>query len=94
MAANERIGIRELRQHASRWVRRAQEGHRIEITNHGRLVAVLAPVSRDDDPLTAMEQAGRVVRAVDGWDSAPERQTADRSSTDALQDLRDRDRSR
>lgn len=60
MAASERIGIRELRQHASRWVRRAEEGHRIEITNHGRLVAVLAPVTHEDDPLTAMERSGRV----------------------------------
>ncbi len=94
MVANERIGIRELRQHASRWVRRAEQGHRIEITNHGRLVAVLAPVDQDDDPLTAMERAGRVARAVDDWASPPERVVADRSSTAALQELRDRDRRR
>ena len=48
----------------------------------------------DDDPLLAMERSGRVVRAVDDWDTPPERQSADRSSTEALQELRDRDRSR
>ena len=94
MAGNDRIGIRELRQHASRWVRRAEAGHRIEITNHGRLVAVLAPVSPDDDPLTAMEQSGRVVRAVQDWASPPERVTAHQSSSETLQAMRDRDRLR
>ncbi len=39
----ERIGIRELRQHASEWVRRASAGEHIEVTNRGRLVAILAP---------------------------------------------------
>lgn len=94
MARNERIGVRELRQHASRWVRRAEEGHRIEITNHGRLVAVLAPVTEDDAPLLALERAGRLVRAADTWDDPPTRVAADESTDDVLADQRDRDRSR
>lgn len=92
--AKQRIGIRELRQHASCWVRRAEAGHRIEITNHGRLVAALVPVSEDDDPLAAMEQAGRLVRAVDGWDTTLTRVAADRSTTSALREMRERDRLR
>ena len=39
----ERIGIRELRQHASRWVRRAAAGESFEVTDRGRLVARLVP---------------------------------------------------
>jgi prevent-host-death family protein len=39
----ERIGIRELRQHASRWVRRAAAGESFEITDRGRPVARLGP---------------------------------------------------
>ncbi len=93
MDGRERIGIRELRQHASRWVRRAEQGHRIEITNHGRLVAVLAPVS-DDDPLALLEQSGRLVRGVDSWDDPPERVVTDGSTSAALDELRDRDRRR
>lgn len=94
MVANERIGIRELRQHASRWVRRAEQGHRIEITNHGRLVATLGPAATGDDPLASMEHAGRLIRAVDDWETPPTRTTADRSTTDTLDGLRRRDRSR
>ncbi|HEU4490889.1 MAG TPA: type II toxin-antitoxin system prevent-host-death family antitoxin [Jiangellales bacterium] len=41
-----RIGIRELRQHASRWVARAAAGETIEITDRGRLVAALGPPPR------------------------------------------------
>lgn len=94
MAADERIGVRELRQHASRWIRRAEAGHRIEITNHGRLVAALVPVTDDDDPLAALERAGRVVRAVDDWDAAPPRVAAARSTMSAVRELRERDRAR
>ncbi|MCP9487713.1 MAG: type II toxin-antitoxin system prevent-host-death family antitoxin [Gaiellaceae bacterium MAG52_C11] len=40
----ERIGIRELRQHASRWVRRAAAGESFEVTDRGRPVARLQPI--------------------------------------------------
>ena len=39
----ERIGIRELRQHASRWVRRAAAGESFEVTDRGRPAARLVP---------------------------------------------------
>lgn len=39
-----RIGIRELRQRASDYVRLAEQGQRIEITDRGRPVAILGPV--------------------------------------------------
>ena len=37
------IGIRELRQHASRYLRDAQRGETIEITDRGRPIARLVP---------------------------------------------------
>lgn len=40
----ERIGIRELRQNASEYVRRAEEGETIELTDRGRPVARLTPI--------------------------------------------------
>ncbi|MDQ2744281.1 MAG: type II toxin-antitoxin system prevent-host-death family antitoxin [Chloroflexota bacterium] len=43
----DRIGIRELRQNASAWLRRVEEGDSFEITDHGRPVALLVPISRD-----------------------------------------------
>ena len=39
-----RIGIRELRQRASDYIRLAEQGERIEITDRGRPVAMLVPV--------------------------------------------------
>lgn len=39
----QRIGLRELRQHASRYVDRAAAGEPVEITVRGRLVAMLVP---------------------------------------------------
>jgi prevent-host-death family protein len=50
------VGIRELRQRASELLRRVEEGERIEITDRGRPVAVLAPLP--DDPLERLKAAG------------------------------------
>ena len=41
-----RIGVRELRQNASRYLRRVQGGETIEVTDRGRPVARLVPVER------------------------------------------------
>lgn len=41
----EQIGVRELRQHASKYLARVEAGEEIEVTNHGKLVARLVPVS-------------------------------------------------
>lgn len=40
----ERIGVRELRQNASRYLRRVAGGESFEIADRGRPVAVLVPV--------------------------------------------------
>ena len=40
----ERIGVRELRQHASRYLARVRAGETIEVTDRGRAVARLVPV--------------------------------------------------
>ena len=40
----DRIGVRELRQHASRYLARVANGEAIEVTDRGRPVARLVPV--------------------------------------------------
>jgi prevent-host-death family protein len=40
-----RIGVRELRQHASRYLDLVKAGETVEVTERGELVAVLAPPS-------------------------------------------------
>lgn len=41
----ERIGVRELRQHASRYLDRVKAGETVEVTDRGQLVALLVPPS-------------------------------------------------
>lgn len=55
----ERIGVRELRQHASRWLRRVAAGESFEITDRGRPIALLSPVEKSEQGLEALIAAGR-----------------------------------
>jgi prevent-host-death family protein len=56
--AAHRIGIRELRQHASVYVDLAEKGQTVDITNRGRLVAQLVPAKEADSPLERLIAAG------------------------------------
>jgi prevent-host-death family protein len=58
--ARHRIGIRELRQHASVYVDLAEKGYTVDITNRGRLVAQLVPVREPGSPLERLIAAGLV----------------------------------
>lgn len=66
----ETIGIRELRQHASRYLERVERGETLEVTDRGRPVARLVPVTRDS--WADMIRGGRVTAAEDGADIADE----------------------
>jgi prevent-host-death family protein len=66
----ERIGVRELRQHASRYLARVVGGETIEVTDRGRAVARLVPVR--SDPWADMVAAGRIALADDEADVADE----------------------
>ena len=57
----ERIGVRELRQHASRYLARVVGGETIEVTDRGRPVARLVPVR--SEAWTDMVAAGRIALA-------------------------------
>jgi prevent-host-death family protein len=56
--AIKRIGIRELRQHASLYVDLAEKGQTVDITNRGRLVARLVPAEEAESPLERLIAAG------------------------------------
>jgi prevent-host-death family protein len=53
-----RIGVRELRQHASRYLARVEAGESVEVTDRGRLVARLVPAGVD--PWDDLVAAGQV----------------------------------
>lgn len=56
------IGIRALRQEASRYLRDVQRGETIEVTDRGRPVARLVPVPRDRG-IEGLAASGRAVLA-------------------------------
>jgi len=56
----ERIGIRELRQHASKYLERVERGEAIEVTNRGRLVARLLPATEALSGLAKLQAEGSV----------------------------------
>lgn len=62
----ESIGVRELRQHASRYLERVRHGETLEVTDRGRPVARLVPVSTDT--WTDMVLSHRVTLADDQAD--------------------------
>jgi prevent-host-death family protein len=54
------IGVRELRQRASEYLRRVETGQSVEITARGRPVALLVPV-RGTGHLERLVRRGRVI---------------------------------
>jgi prevent-host-death family protein len=56
----DRIGVRELRQEASKWLRRVKRGESFEVTEHGTPVALLVPYPRRDDPLERLVAADQL----------------------------------
>lgn len=58
------IGIRELRQQASRYLREVQRGETIEVTDRGHPVAWLVPVPPSGG-VAALAASGRLVPATD-----------------------------
>ena len=61
MCYMERIGLRELRQHASRYIARVAQGETVEVTQRGRLVARIVPAV--EDPWEDLILRGEVIPA-------------------------------
>lgn len=57
----QRIGVRDLRQQASRYLKRVQAGEAFEVTDNGRPVARLVPVP--PDPWQGLIDSGQVIPA-------------------------------
>jgi prevent-host-death family protein len=66
----EQIGVRELRQHASRYLDRVAHGETLEVTDRGRPVARLVPIT--SDRWADMIASGRVTPAERGGDITDE----------------------
>ncbi len=84
----ERIGVRELRQHASRYLDKVKAGETVEVTERGELVALLVP------PLPALTARDRAIAAgrllpAGGPLVLPQRRRARSASGEVLRELRE-----
>ena len=59
----ERIGVRELRQNASRYLALVKAGETVEVTERGKLVALLAPPGGHRSTRDRLVAAGRLIPA-------------------------------
>ncbi len=59
MSALSRVGIRELRQNLSVYLRRVRAGESLEVTDRGSSVALLVPLQDHASPLERLVHAGR-----------------------------------
>ncbi|MBV9383077.1 MAG: type II toxin-antitoxin system prevent-host-death family antitoxin [Streptosporangiaceae bacterium] len=94
---NHRIGIRELRQHASVYVDLAERGYTVDITNRGRLVAQLVPARQPDSPLERWIAAGVIQEADEPGDildiePAPPVPPGQPGASETLRRTRDKER--
>jgi prevent-host-death family protein len=89
-------GIRELRQHLSRYIDRVKAGETIEVTERGRVVAALVPRRDVEDEIAALEAQGlTITRARLDFRSLgpiPKPKPGDRPLTEILEELRSGER--
>ena len=57
------VGVRELRQNLSVYLRRIARGETLEVTDRGRAVAVLAPLPKPRSMLDRLWAEGRLIPA-------------------------------
>ena len=84
MSGPEGIGIRELRQHAARYVALAKAGQRVPVTERGELVAYLVPAEEPCSPFARLVAAGQV--------PPPPPEPGERLLSEVLQEMRDEER--
>jgi prevent-host-death family protein len=84
----ERIGVRELRQHASRYLDRVKSGETVEVTERGQLVALLVPPDPARSARERLIADGHLIPS-SGVLRLPRRVSAGRASGAVLDELRE-----
>lgn len=91
----ERVGIRELRQNLSVYLRRVKRGESLEVTERGTPVARLVPPSTGDEWLDRMAAEGRVrlpTRSIDDLPPPIKLPPGAQPLSEILQEMRDSER--
>jgi prevent-host-death family protein len=88
----DRVGVRELRQNLSVYLRRVRRGEALEVTERGEPVAVLQPIAKPDDVFARL--AGRQIPVRRGLGNLadlppPAKVELERPLSDVLNSLRE-----
>jgi prevent-host-death family protein len=67
----DRVGVRELRQNLSVYLRRVKTGEALEVTERGHTVARLVPAREDEGVLERLIAEGKATPAVGSLDELP-----------------------
>ena len=86
-----RIGVRELRQHASRYLEMVKAGNAVEVTERGVLVAVLVAPPAGEGVRDRLIASGQLVPAEGPFQMPIRKDVASegRAASDVLQELRE-----
>ena len=83
-----RIGVRELRQNASRYLARVKAGETVEVTERGTLIALLTPPRPSDSARDRLIAAGKLIPATGPLRLPEPVHVEGPSSAEVLDDLR------
>ena len=84
-----RVGVRELRQNLSVYLRRVVKGESFEVTERGHPVAVLAPLPEPASPVERLVAAGRASKPEGGISEVlPPKGRPSRRLSESLEELR------
>src|SRR5205823_3637352 len=85
-----KVGVRELRQNLSVYLRRVLAGESFDVTDRGQRVAILGPQEDAATPLMRLRREGKVIPAIgDLFDLDPPSGEPDRSLSEALEEQRE-----
>ena len=87
----DRVGVRELRQNLSVYLRRVRRGETLEVTERGRPVATLQPIVDQDDALARLALKMPLRRGAGNLYElpAPTKVELERPLSDVLEELRE-----
>jgi prevent-host-death family protein len=90
METTGRVGVRELRQNLSVYLREIERGRSFEITDRGQPVAMLIPLPSAATPLEKLIASGRATRpAADLLELGPPKGKASTAASAALSEQRE-----
>jgi len=90
MKHKDTVGVRELRQNLSVYLKRVAAGQKFRVTDHGRTVAALVPLREEEPVLDRLIKQGRLIPPRgDLLELGPPTGKASTGASKALDELRD-----